>query len=188
MSVKYIIGIDQALRNTGVSVFDNTGKLHKSFNIQTSKGTPTHVAVDHIVEQFFEQLEEFITPELSARRGIAFFYEYIQYQRVGDKTHGRAEVAGALKWLIRQEGLNVWGVDPGAANSFLDARFHLPNPKRKRNSETQKAHTMDVLHRHCNFYTRDDNIADSYVMALFGYAYLIEKQRLAVTPLCKIKY
>lgn len=191
MITKYIIGIDQALRNTAVTVFDNTGRMLEFFNITTKAGTPTHICVDYIIDQFFERLAKYMTPELLRTHSTAFFIEDIKYTRAGDKTHARAEVAGVLKWLIRQDGWNVYGIDPGAANSFLDARFGIPTPKRKRKSDGpngQKAHTMDVLHRYCNFYTRNDNIADSYVMGLFGYAYLIEKQRLSITPLCKVKF
>ena len=196
MKNKWIIGVDSALRNTAYTVMDNMGNRVETYNIRTKTGTADWRSIDFIVKEFFERLERYLTPPAGyGRPPVSVFIEDIKYTRVGDKTHARAELIGTIKWLLRQERINIYGVDPGAANSFLDGRFGLEKTmttvqgkKVKRNRDAQKAHTKAVVHRYCNFYTRDDNEADSYVMALLGYAKLIEKQHISTTPMCEPRY
>lgn len=197
MSAKYLVGIDGSLRDTGVVVLNNMGELVEEFSIKTKAGMLDHNSVDHIVETFFDRINKYLEVDgMPVHKSVSFFIEDIQFVRKkgNDKPYPRAEAWGTLKWLLRQEGVNIYGVDPGAANSFLDARFDQPKTnvvngrKVKRNSKDQKAHTMDVLHRFRNFWTKNHNIADAYVMALFGYAVMIEKQRLSYKSLCQIRY
>lgn len=195
MSVKYIIGVDAALRNTGVTVLDNAGQHVLSFNIATKNGIPDYAAVDYIVREFFERLEKYTNEVTMKHRSVAFYIENIKFTRHGDKTHARAEAIGVIKWNLRACNFPIYGVDPGAANSFLNDRFgyaqtveNASGRKSKRSSKDVKAHTMAILHKHCGFYTDNDNIADSYVMALFGYAKRVEKRRITCAPLSQIIY
>jgi Holliday junction resolvasome RuvABC endonuclease subunit len=183
---KYIIGVDGGLRFVGINVLDNTAKRLDSFCITTKSGEQPHRSIDSIVEEFFERLNPYIGEGDKLHKRASFFIEDITFSRAGDKTHARAEVIGVIKYLIRQSKINVYGVNPGAANSFLDTRYGIKPTKRR--SAQQKIHTKATIHRHGNFYTDNEHIADAYVMSLYGYAYLIEKQRLTITPQCKILF
>ena len=182
--VKYVIGIDAALRNVGYVVLDNVINVVASGNITTQAGWSEHGSIDHIVDTLFEVLERFLTPELIGSGSVAVFFEDINFSRAGDKTHARAKAVGVVQWVMRQMGMRlIYGVNNAAANSFLDGRFGL-KPAR-RNSKAQKQHTMATLHRFMNFYTKNDNIADAFVVGLYGLAFLVEKQRLTVTALVR---
>lgn len=182
--VKWIIGTDSALRNTGVSVFDNTGRMVETFNIKTGEvGAKTdHDSVDKIVREYFERLERYFEkPDgVSVTR---IYFELVYFGKVGKAT-ARAEAIGCLKWNLRQDGHTIYGVEPNALNSFLADRFNFKYPSRK--TKEIKATTMQMLHRHCNFYTTDDNEADAYACGLYGCAHTLEKQRLSPTALSRM--
>lgn len=183
MSVKFLIGVDQALRNTGVSVHDHMQNEIETFNIQTATGTPDDRAIDYIVEQFFKRLAPYFVRH-KGQQIARVYMEDITYTRHGDKTHARSECAGALKWNMRQDNIPHYGMSPGALNSFLFDRHGVKPASRK--SKDIKAATMAVLHSRYNFYTEDDNKADAYVAALFGHAHAIDKQKLACRPLFRV--
>ncbi len=200
---KYIIGVDASLRNVAISVFDNLGQLQASTCIKTITGWSDHQSIDYIIEHFFEFVNPYLVHNAEGKSLTTFYIEHILFGQNGKST-ARAEAIGIIKWNLRQERHSMFGVVPTAANSFIAGKFSITFPntgRRKRNSEGKvigdgmtkaqrtkriKKLTMDALHVNCNFYTTDDNIADSYVMGLFGLAHCIEKRQLSVTPLYKI--
>jgi hypothetical protein len=126
-----------------------------------------------------------MTIEVRAARAIAFFFDdTYAFARQG-KGVGRAEAAGTIKWLLRQEAFHLYGVTPAASFSFLCSQFNLSS-KTVKGTQAKKQTTMNILHRHRNFYTTNDNIADAYVLSMFGYAFLVEKKKLSVRPLCRL--
>lgn len=174
--------MDSALRNTGVSVFDNVGKNVTTFNIKTQNGQTDHDSIDKIVEEFFERCD----PWLQKPGGVSvtrLYFELIYFGKVGKAT-ARAEAIGVLKWNLRQDGHLIYGVEPNALNSFLSSRYNFKYPSRK--TKEIKETTMQMLHRHCGFYTRNDNEADAYTCGLYGCAHALEKQRLSPTALTRV--
>jgi hypothetical protein len=179
--IKWVVGMDCALRNTGVSIFNNLGEKVECFNIKTKKGQTDHDSIDCIVEEFFDRCGKYLDkPEGQSVTRI--YFELVFFGKVGKAT-ARAEAIGVLKWNLRQDGHQLFGVEPKALNSFLANRLNFKYPK---GSKQIKEATMQMLHRHCGFYTRDDNMADAYVAGLYGCAHTFEKQRLSPTALSRM--
>jgi Holliday junction resolvasome RuvABC endonuclease subunit len=184
MAVKWIVSVDAALRNVGYAVHDNVGTLIESGNIATSNGTLDHDAIDDIVDRFFRLLDKyFVDPAI-----VAVYVEDILFARHGKGT-ARAEVTGVLKWNLRQQGVKtMYGVEPKTWQSYL---FHKHSMKPARpgggrvRTEDIKAAVMQLLHRHYNFYTDNDNIADAVGIGKFALAHAIEKRRFSVRALAK---
>lgn len=184
--IKWIIGVDASLRNLGLSVFDNTATKVLHANLTTRNGMTDHDSVDKLVEEFFDLLR----PYLEKVDGVSvtrIYFELIYAAGgIGKQGKGtaRAEVAGVIKWNLREDGHQLFGVEPNALNSFFGARYGFKYPGRA--TKVIKQTTMDMLHRHCNFYTRNDNEADAYVAGLYGCAHTFEKQRLSPTALSRM--
>lgn len=180
MSVKYIIGIDPSLRDLGVVVLDNTGTLVESFNVTTKAGWTDHRSIDFIVEELFEKLEKYMTWPLLKSGGVVFFFEDFYYAtggRAGNgKMGGRLQLFGVLGWHLRTSGIKAYAAQPSSLVSFLCGTV-------PRKSADKKKAVMDWLHHNRNFYTKNDNIADAYNAAEYGYAFIIEGQRLTVRAL-----
>lgn len=174
--------MDCSLRNCGVSVIDNTGKRVETFNLKTRNGQTDHDSVDSLVEQFFDRCAPWLEKH-DGQSVTRLYFELIYFGKVGKAT-ARAEVVGVLKWNLRQDGHMLFGVEPNALNSFLAARYGFKYATRK--TADIKATTMDILHRRCNFYTKNDNEADAHVCAMYGYAHVFEKQRLSPTALARL--
>lgn len=137
--------------------------------------------MDQVVEQFYECLAPYLE-KIDGQSVTRVYFELVLFGKVGKAT-GRAELAGVLKWNLRQDGHMVYGVEPTSLNSFFANRYGFKYPGRS--TKVVKETTMAMLHRHCGFYTRDDNMADADVASLYGYAHTIEKQRLSPSALSK---
>lgn len=152
--------------------------------IKTANGLSDHASVDQIAGGFFD----FVNPYIEDHRAVVYI-EHILFAQKGKGT-ARAEANGVLKWNLRQEGIPVFGVVPNAVNSFIGHLCNIKYPSGRKDGLTTaqrskriKQLTMSALHEHFNFYTRDDNVADSYAIALFGYSHCIEKRRISAIPL-----
>jgi hypothetical protein len=151
------------------------GNHIKTFNIKTKNGQSDHHAIDSIVERFFQTCEPYL--EKVDGKSICVIYVEDSVSTLTGKGGTRAEVIGIIKWNLREDGHKVWGVTSAAINSFIQSKFNVKFASRK--SKDVKEGTMRALHRHCKFWTTDDNEADAYAIALYGYAHAVEKQRLS---------
>ena len=178
--VKYIIGCDMSLRQSGISVHDNTNRRIRFFTIDTREGLSDHTSVDQITEKFFEELEPFLTFDLCRDKATVFFFEDLYAQSGGRAGKGRMaariESMGVIKHRLREASLRLYGVTPSAAVSHLVGKV-------PRNRADKKQAVMDWLHVNRNFYTKNDNIADAESLAEFGYSFLIEGKRLSARAL-----
>jgi hypothetical protein len=147
----------------------------ETFNIKTKNGQNDYDAIDYIVEQFFERTQKYL--DKVDDRSVVRIYVEDSVSTLHGKGSARAEVIGIIKWNLRQDGHKVWGVTSAAVNSFIQSKFNVKFASRK--SKDVKEGTMRALHRHCGYWTTDDNCADAYAIALYGYAHAIEKQRLS---------
>lgn len=187
--VKYIIGIDAALRNVALSVGDNLDNVIETVNLTTKPGTNDHDSIDKLVDEVFGGNARFggIDKYLQEPNNVAVYFEDILFGTTGKGT-ARAEVNGVLKWNLRQQGVwRLYGVTNSALNSFLWGKHNVkPNKAGSRaTSKEIKRCTMDVLDQKYNYYTKNDNLADAYTARLFGYAHAIEKKRLSVRALAR---
>lgn len=180
--IKWIIGVDASLRNVGLSVFDNVGNKVFTTNLSTKNGQSDHDSIDKLVKEFFEVLSPYLEKH-DDQSVTRIYFELIYFGKVGKAT-ARAELIGVLKWNLREDGHRIYGVEPNALNSFFASRYGFKYSSRK--TKEIKQITMNMLHRHCNFYTNNDNIADAYVCGLYGCAHTFEKQRLSPTPLSRV--
>jgi hypothetical protein len=189
MSIKYIVGLDVALRNVGVSVHDNVGTRLEQFNIPTSNGMNDHDSIDKIVEVLFDFMNpRYFTPELSEARAVVVYIENILFAKHGKGT-ARAEVTGVIKWNLRQQGIRLYGVEPSTWQSYLFGKHgvkpHRPGGGRVR-TEDIKSCVMHIVDRFYNYYTTNDNIADAIGIGQFGLAHSIERKRFSVRALSRL--
>jgi Holliday junction resolvasome RuvABC endonuclease subunit len=184
MAVKYIVGVDAALRNVGIGVLDNTGKLVFKTNLTTPSGQQDHNSVDSLHDQFFEALEPFLTPELLKHKATVVYIEDSIFQGRG-KGIARAEAIGVIKWMLRQYGVNIYGVPNQTLWSYI-CKLHPP-VKKKMGSTEKKAWTIHWVHLAYNYWTDNDNIADGIALARFGYAHSIERAKVTVRALCRVR-
>lgn len=173
---KYIIGVDAALRNVGLSVRDNMDTIVFSGNITTAAGMNDHDSVDQICEQFFSKLDKYLG-------SCRIYFELINFGRMG-KSAARSEAVGVLKWNCRQAGYPIYGIEPSAWQSWFASRYGFRYTNRK--TDTLKRETILMVHRHLNLYTENDNIADATAIAKLGHAHTFENARLSVSALCRL--
>jgi hypothetical protein len=187
MAVRYVIGVDQSLRNVAFCVRDNTGKILAADNVITKTGKTDDATIDYVAVEFFDRLMPYI--ELDDPREVVFYWEHILYGKQG-KSAARQELAGVLKWNIRQNGNRIYGVVPTQVHEFVEKRFdyrYPRNPKTNRtNTKLLKEGSKYVCHRFCNhWHNNDDNIADAVLISLLGYAHMFEKQRFSLVALSR---
>jgi hypothetical protein len=156
----------------------------ETFSIKTKAGMNDHTSCDMIVGEFWDRLAPYTTMELCRTKATVFFFEDFIYTGGGRAQRGlsagRLKVAGVLEYQCREAGLLAYAVHNQALTSFLlDGRT-------PRKSDAKKRAVIDWLHHNRNFYTTNDNQADAYALAEYGYAYCIEGQRLSVRALGKI--
>ena len=189
MAIKYIVGLDIALRNVGVSVHDNVGTRLEAYNIATKNGMNDHDSIDYIVQVLFDYLNpKYFTEELTAARAVVVYVENILFAKQGKGT-ARAEVTGVIKWNLRQQGIRLYGVEPATWQSYLYQKHgvkpHRPGGGRIRTDDI-KACVMHIVDRFYNFYTTNDNIADAIGIGQFGLAHSIERKRFSVRALSQM--
>ena len=161
---KFIIGVDVSLTSTGIAVVDNMAKIHSVDHIKTSPNKADHTRIDYIVDQFFERLRPYINDH------TRFVFEAFAFSRNSGKAFTRAEVAGIIKYKLRQDEYDIIAVSPSALAKEIAG-----------NGRCGKDGMMQAVFRKYNFYTKISDEADALAAAMYGHKLFIEHAPLDFT-------
>ena len=163
-----LMGIDLALRNTGIVVLTEQGLLMRSFTIkhQFKRAKKEKITEAHRVERLLAVTSEIIRHVETFRiRHVAL--ENFAYNQA-HQAHQMGEMAGALKtqlWLNRR----IIAIP----EPVTTARKHVFG-----NGGISKDDAFEILHNHLFLAVDSDHEADAYVVARYVYDGLVKNAQV----------
>lgn len=158
---KYTVGIDISLTDTGLVVLQNMDgdyawQVKLAQSCPSSKDQPDYFRKHQIIGQVIEGVLRNTEP-----RNTVVLIEDYAYGRATGKSFTRAEIGGAIKWVLATHGYTVF-----TASSTAIKKYMIHGKADKPDMKTAAQRTFGFVHR-------NDNVVDAFCCA----RYLIDNRR-----------